>query len=633
MKQTLLALLLSLATTVAWAATPVGPMNYQGRLLNDQGIPVTGSYNFVVKIYDDPATGTLKYQETKTGVAVNDGVYSFRIGTGPKTGGDSVWDVDLWQLNLNDLYLEVVVNGETLTPRHELTSAPHAFTSTLALHANTVGYLGGQSTDNMLVAICKSSRGVWLNLANKCLGPGADFSVAAVGGSVVTLASLHSGTDLTGIDLSQANIAGINFGAANLSKATFKNTTYNSNGIKGCDLSSSNWEEATDLNTVASTFTNSLNGATIKKMNLSKWNLSGLSAEAQHKWLSAAVLSACPAALPNADSTNHDCVEQVPGSGQFGIIGMDFRLSADSAAVDAEGNLKMPDIAAKNITEARFDGARITQDFANNWMDSVNFENATLVGNTFINNSLMQNLDMDGARMDGVRFYGQSSSSWSGWSLVGASLKNVMFETTGSNVPSNFNFTGAHLSNVYFPEMINVNFTDAVLDSIALDVDGVDGGKNPGTNFNFTNAKLTGNLRLDLASKGTGLGCPAPIERPNYRSNLPGVRVYNATFLYDADNTSGCPSMDDGISMAQFSNCTIVRTEFATHGRLTNFSNCTFKEVVVKSTANFNGALFTSSAGYDNQIWWEVGAICPNNIAVTNAGYSTTAGVGCNGKW
>ena len=43
----------------AWT---IGPMNYQGRLLDNAGIPVTGSYNFVVKIYNDPTTGTLKYQ-------------------------------------------------------------------------------------------------------------------------------------------------------------------------------------------------------------------------------------------------------------------------------------------------------------------------------------------------------------------------------------------------------------------------------------------------------------------------------------------------------------------------------------------------------------------------------------------
>ena len=167
-----LALLFSLVVSTAHA-TPVGPMNYQGRLLDNQGIPVTGSYNFVIKIYHDPTSGTLKYQESINSVAVDDGVYSFRIGLGPKTGGDSLWDIDLWQLNLNDLFLEVVVNGETLSPRHELASAPHAFTATLALSAGALGNKTAAEFDNILEGVCVSGQGKWLDKINKCLGVGA----------------------------------------------------------------------------------------------------------------------------------------------------------------------------------------------------------------------------------------------------------------------------------------------------------------------------------------------------------------------------------------------------------------------------------------------------------------------------
>ena len=67
-------IMMALAWPAPSVATPVGPMNYQGRLLDNQGIPVTGNYTFTVRIYNDPVSGTLKYSEVHNNVAVNDGV-------------------------------------------------------------------------------------------------------------------------------------------------------------------------------------------------------------------------------------------------------------------------------------------------------------------------------------------------------------------------------------------------------------------------------------------------------------------------------------------------------------------------------------------------------------------------------
>src|SRR6478609_3727878 len=103
------------ASAFAWT---IGPMNYQGRLLDNAGIPLTGSYNFKVRIYDALSGGTLKFSEQQNNIAVDDGVYSFLVSTGTSPTG--TWDINLW--NTPSLYLEIEVNSQTLSPRHLLAS-------------------------------------------------------------------------------------------------------------------------------------------------------------------------------------------------------------------------------------------------------------------------------------------------------------------------------------------------------------------------------------------------------------------------------------------------------------------------------------------------------------------------------
>jgi hypothetical protein len=56
-------------------------INYQGRLTNANGDPVTGSKNFAISIYDAATNGTLLYTEIIGAVTLDDnGVYSFQFG-------------------------------------------------------------------------------------------------------------------------------------------------------------------------------------------------------------------------------------------------------------------------------------------------------------------------------------------------------------------------------------------------------------------------------------------------------------------------------------------------------------------------------------------------------------------------
>ena len=60
-------------------------INYQGKLTDSAGNPITGTRDILVKIYDSgPGTGgTQNYGETQSNVAITNGVFSIRIGTDP----------------------------------------------------------------------------------------------------------------------------------------------------------------------------------------------------------------------------------------------------------------------------------------------------------------------------------------------------------------------------------------------------------------------------------------------------------------------------------------------------------------------------------------------------------------------
>ena len=66
-------------------------INYQGRLVNGVGNPVTGSKEFKLDIYDSQTEGTLIYQETLPEITLDeDGAYSFQFGAGVSRSETSV---------------------------------------------------------------------------------------------------------------------------------------------------------------------------------------------------------------------------------------------------------------------------------------------------------------------------------------------------------------------------------------------------------------------------------------------------------------------------------------------------------------------------------------------------------------
>jgi hypothetical protein len=116
------------AGAAPWRAPVAAPgstttVNYQGRLFDSSGNPVNGNVTLVFSLYDQASGGNRKWgPETHTGVPASDGLFSVLLGSRTADGiPQSALGGDLW--------LEVSVNGETLSPREQLGAVPYAIWS------------------------------------------------------------------------------------------------------------------------------------------------------------------------------------------------------------------------------------------------------------------------------------------------------------------------------------------------------------------------------------------------------------------------------------------------------------------------------------------------------------------------
>ena len=119
----LLVLILLISSGVVFAEVPC-KINYQGRLIKDN-VPVDGTKTMVFSIYAVATGGSSIWTSGNVSVEVHNGLFRYVIGS---DGGDlSGMDWTAGQA----LYLQVMVDGETLTPREELSAYPYAINSHL----------------------------------------------------------------------------------------------------------------------------------------------------------------------------------------------------------------------------------------------------------------------------------------------------------------------------------------------------------------------------------------------------------------------------------------------------------------------------------------------------------------------
>jgi len=113
----LVAIAILLTATILSAEIPK-KINYQARLTDPlSGEPLAGSYEMEFRLFDAGEDGSLLWSETQTVDVDSLGIVSAVLGSDTESG--RAFDEAVW--------LEVVVEGEVLTPRREIVSVPFAF--------------------------------------------------------------------------------------------------------------------------------------------------------------------------------------------------------------------------------------------------------------------------------------------------------------------------------------------------------------------------------------------------------------------------------------------------------------------------------------------------------------------------
>jgi hypothetical protein len=146
MHKTSTSLMLAAAMVVALGsavrAQSTTHVTYQGRL-TDAGVPPSGTFSFEFRIFDAPAGGALLWSETLPSVTVTQGLFTVVLG--------QVVPLDSTIFNGSPRWLEIVVQGTTLSPRQELSSSPGAVYATLA--GDFRGSLGGEVTGTQTATV------------------------------------------------------------------------------------------------------------------------------------------------------------------------------------------------------------------------------------------------------------------------------------------------------------------------------------------------------------------------------------------------------------------------------------------------------------------------------------------------
>jgi hypothetical protein len=120
----------------AGAAPPPTPnvpatMTQQGRLLNTDGTPATGSVSMTFSLYDSSTATTAIWTETQS-VTLDDGYFSVQLGSMTSLGSSTTLQTDLATGVSLFLGLKVGTDSE-MTPREEIAAIPYALVAQNAI--------------------------------------------------------------------------------------------------------------------------------------------------------------------------------------------------------------------------------------------------------------------------------------------------------------------------------------------------------------------------------------------------------------------------------------------------------------------------------------------------------------------
>lgn len=133
-------------------------LSYQGRLLKSDGTPEVGPVSVKFSLYHSATGGSAVWSETQS-VGLTDGFFAAYLGDASSLAG---------VMDGSEMWLEMSVGGEAMTPRQRLASAPYALTCSAAQN------LKGGSVDATSIAVKGTTvidgSGKWVGPATGLVG-------------------------------------------------------------------------------------------------------------------------------------------------------------------------------------------------------------------------------------------------------------------------------------------------------------------------------------------------------------------------------------------------------------------------------------------------------------------------------
>ncbi|MBI4802381.1 MAG: hypothetical protein HY796_07635, partial [Elusimicrobia bacterium] len=189
-------------------------LNYQGRLVDANGNPLSGTYSLTFRIYDAASAGTLIWNETQS-LALDNGIFNASLGASTALA-PSVFSSDT-------RYLEVQVGADSpMTPRTRLLSVPYSIYAASAAYAVGSDIADGQVTNAKIVTMAASKLTGALpaidgsaltnltaaNISAGSLGAGVIASSVAVGSIYTNSIPDSAVTDAKIVGMSSSKLSG-----------------------------------------------------------------------------------------------------------------------------------------------------------------------------------------------------------------------------------------------------------------------------------------------------------------------------------------------------------------------------------------------------------------------------------------
>jgi hypothetical protein len=255
--------LCALAGTMLAGAQVPGLINYQGRLTDANGAPVTGSKNFSLSIYDAATGGNLLYTETIGPVTLDaNGVYSFQFGSAGTSNSqvtETIATTDASTL----VYTKTLANAGVVENSLSVTDGTNSWTQSAgnpgvgaAATANTIaGFVIGATITNGGSGYTSPPEVTITGLGN-----GAAATATLSGGVVTGITITNAGNGYTGgaaisiappvipfrVEYSAGAITATYSAAPTAGQAITATYRYGTNGITGAlSGASEHWMEVT----------------------------------------------------------------------------------------------------------------------------------------------------------------------------------------------------------------------------------------------------------------------------------------------------------------------------------------------------------------------------------------------------